>query len=341
MMKKLIALVLVLSMLLAVPALAAVRAIPNQKLAFRTGPNTKYVELYTLPQNTDITAIEYEEGNGVTWVLVEFFYQGSRVRAYTGLKRMSVQGNIPWANHAWTNVIVNTAGQVASAPSTNAAYRGKVGVGESVTLLRYDGDYAYIEFYDAANRATSRGWIPAWMVSGEGYYEPPKYNPPSYNPPSYTPPSYNYGTYGGVSATLNQSMALRTGPNTKYVEMYTLPQSTQITAFEYEEGNGVTWVLVEFFYQGQRVRGYTGLKRMSVHGNIPWATHPDWGTGYARGGGPVYAAPSSDAAYRATLPDYWPITVLKFEGNYCYVEYNDPATGQLSRGYYTGYVSSD
>jgi len=327
-MKRLIAFVLALTMLLAVPALAAVRAVPNQKLAFRTGPNTKYVELYTLPQSTDITAIEYEEGNGVTWVLVEFTYQGQRVRAYTGLKRMSVQGNIPWANHAWTNVIVNTTGQVYSAPGGNAAYRGRVNAGESVELLRYDGDYAYIEFYDGANGAVSRGWIPQRMISGEGYYD--DYDAMTGGTYDYNPPSVHNGSYG-VPATLNQKMALRTGPNTKYVELYTVPQSTQITAYEYEEGNGVTWVLVEFFYQGQRVRGYTGLKRMSVHGNIPWATPGEpW---VVFDGGTVYAAPSYDAAYRGKVNSGERVTLLGYENGYAFIEFYDGANGAPSRGY--------
>ena len=327
-MRRILSLALVLCVLLSVSALAAVRAVPNQKLAFRTGPNTKYVELYTLPQSTDITAIEYEEGNGVTWVLVEFTYQGERVRAYTGLKRMSVQGNIAWATHLWSTVNVNTTGQVYAAPSGNAAYRGRVDAGESVTLLRYDGAYAFIEFYDAANGATSRGWIPDWMVDDEGYYdEPDAVTESTYD---YQPPNYSYGS-SGVSATPNQKLSLRTGPNTKYVELYTLPQSTPITAYEYEEGNGVTWVLVEFFYQGQRVRGYTGLKRMSVHGSIPWA---DGGTGCSvYQGGTVYAAPSYDAAYRGKVNSGERVTLLGYENGYAYIEFYDGANGALSRGY--------
>lgn len=327
-MKKLIAIVLMLSMLLAVPAVAAVNATPNQKLAFRTGPNTKYVELYTLSKSTDISAIEYEEGNGVTWVLVEFTYQGERVRAYTGLKRMSVHGNIPWATHLWSRVNVNTSGRVYAAPGSDAAYRGWVDAGETVTLLRYDGSYAFIEFYDASNGATSRGWIPDWMVDDEGYYD--EYDAVTGSTYDYDAPTYSYGSYG-VSATLNQKMALRTGPNTKYVELYTVPQSTQITAYEYEEGNGVTWVLVEFFYQGQRVRGYTGLKRMTVHGSIPWADAGVSCSVYS--GGSVYAAPSYDAAYRGKVNTGERVTLLGYDNGYAFIEFYDGANGALSRGY--------
>ena len=35
------------------------------------------------------------------------------------------------------------------------------GVEDRVTLLDYDGDFAYIEFYDYANGAPSRGYVPA------------------------------------------------------------------------------------------------------------------------------------------------------------------------------------
>jgi len=52
-----------------------------------------------------------------------------------------------------------------------------------------------------------------------------------------------------------------------------MPSSTELTAIEYEEGNGVTWVLVEFMRDGQLDRAYTGLKRMTVHGDILWADH--------------------------------------------------------------------
>ena len=78
---------------LLVPCISfAAVAIPNQRLAFRTGPSTDYVEVFTLPQSTDINAVEYESGSGVTWVLVEFTYNGEDYSAYTGLKRLTVNG---------------------------------------------------------------------------------------------------------------------------------------------------------------------------------------------------------------------------------------------------------
>ena len=139
-------------------ACALVSVWPNQKLALRTGPNTKYVWLYHLPQSTQVTAVELEEGNGVTWVLLEYRYNGEVVRGYTGLKRVD-GGNIPWANHIGSTETIARAGSVLAAPAHNAAYRGKVDKYESVTLLDYENGYAFIEFYDAQNGAYSRGYI--------------------------------------------------------------------------------------------------------------------------------------------------------------------------------------
>ena len=297
-------------------ALASVSATPNQKLAFRTGPNTKYVEVGTLPQSTSIRAIEYEEGNGVTWVLVEYTYNGERCRAYTGLKRMTVNGYIPWADHYNESWQADGYVSVYAAPSTQAAYRGSLYDGEWVTLLDWEGDYAFIEFMDGGT--PSRGYVYSWDL--RTYYDDYDYNDNS---------SYNYNV-NLVDATPNQRLAFRTGPNTKYVELYTLSQSTPIKAIEYEEGNGVTWVLVEFTRDSQKVRAYTGLKRMSVNGYIPWADHLNWSC-RVTSGGTVYAAPTDRGAYRGRLSygDY--VTLLRYEGDYAFIEFYDGNTP--SRGY--------
>ena len=325
-MKKLIALLClaIIALCLPVSGLASAYAIPNQKLALRTGPNTAYVELYTLPQSTSITAYEYEEGNGVTWVLVEYTYQGQVCRGYTGLKRMTVNGKIPWANHYNTDVQLYYGGTVYTAPSGNAGYRGYLDAGDWVTLLDYENGYAYIEFYDYDNGRPSRGYVEDWILDGgtewyDGYDGYDGYE--GYNGDS---------NRSGVLAIPNQKLALRTGPNTVYTELYMLPQSTSIIAYEYEEGNGVTWVLIEYTYQGQRCRGYTGLKRMSVQGSIPWANHY-YSSFYVDSYTTVYAAPYADAGYRGQLSSGTYVTLLDYEGDYAYIEYYD--AGTPARGY--------
>lgn len=158
-----------------------------------------------------------------------------------------------------------------------------------------------------------------------------------------------------ATATPNQSLSFRTGPNTRYTELFTLPQSTKITPLAYEEGNGVTWVLCEFTYKGEVWQGYTGLNRMEVHGDVPWTTNL-YGSGYIPQDAAVYAAPESNAAQRGVLregayviylqafyacddPDcedcmrYAEYDYLHGPVGYAFVEYLDQDTQQPARGW--------
>ena len=140
-----------------------VSATPNQELALRTGPATGYTWLFHLPEDTHLTAYEYEQGSGVTWVLVEFEYQGMRCRGYTGLKRMDVHGNIPWADHLWEVNSLNYSTNVYAAPSADAYYRGYIDRGAYVSILSYENGYAYIEYVSDDGR-NARGYVPADAV---------------------------------------------------------------------------------------------------------------------------------------------------------------------------------
>ena len=312
--KKLCIALFLLLALTAAAALASVEATPNQKLAFRTGPNREYVWLYNLSKSTSIRAIEYEKGNGVTWVLVEYEHDGFVCRAYTGLKRMSVHGDIPWAIHENRSCRVDESVQVFAAPTERGAYRGYLYEGEWITLLRYEGDYAFIEFSD--DGTPSRGYVKAWAIDDADM------------------PSSPYDDWDAgvkkVPATPNQKLYLRTGPNRKYIGLYNMPQSTSIQAIEYEKGNGVTWVLVEYQRQGFTCRGYTGLKRMSVDGDIPWANHLDESVRMAVDA-TVLAAPTERADYRGTVRRGEWVQLLRYEGDYAFIEFSDGGTP--SRGY--------
>ena len=300
-------------------ASASVSATPNQELAFRTGPNTAYVWVGHMPQSTRIRAFEYEMGNDVTWVLVEYEDGGRVYRAYTGLKRMSVSGSIPWASHLDRTVRMLEWSSVLAAPSSRGGYRGAVNQGESVTLLDYEGGYAFIEFYDASNGAKSRGYVDAWRIDDSGS---------------------GYDVRVGVRAEPNQKLGFRSGPNTRFTEIGTFPQSTQIVAYEYEMGNDVAWVLCEFRQDGWRVRGYTGLKRMTVQGTIPWADHL-YETIYVPYGCEILAAPGTDGLYRGRLNGGAGVTLLEYDGDYAFIEYNDRDTGRAARGYIEASVVSD
>ncbi len=70
-------------------------------------------------------------------------------------------------------------------------------------------------------------------------------------------------------ARLNQRMATRSGPGTKYTEeLGTLPQDTAIVLIESVTTNGTPWGMVEFSKNGQLYRAYTGMKRIDAHGPV-------------------------------------------------------------------------
>lgn len=174
MFKKLLAALLALSMLLAVPALAGTlapkawdsgEAVANQDLYLRTGPNTMYAELGWMPQSTDLLAIQYEEGNGVTWVLVEYWDGAGWVRGYTGLKRMTVYGDIPWAQMQWAYGYMTDFAMVYSAPYESAHVRTVLDDYSDVTILQFENGYAFIEFVDEFTGELTRGYVESGMVA--------------------------------------------------------------------------------------------------------------------------------------------------------------------------------
>ena len=181
--------------LLPLSVLAEVYATPNQKLFFRTGPNTEYVGLCEMPESTSLIALEYESGNGVTWVLVEYTRDGRRERAYTGLKRMTVHGEIPWADHLNIDVEVTGLCNVYGGPGYDYSVRGSLSSGNTVTLLRIDGDFAFVDYYDYSAGAYTRGWVASdkiengwWSGSGSS----------SYGYPSQPSDPYSVSYYGGT-----------------------------------------------------------------------------------------------------------------------------------------------
>lgn len=314
-------------------AMASAGAVPNQSLALRTGPNTRYAWLDTMPETTAITAYEYEQGNGVTWVLVEYWKDGNCYRGYTGLKRMAVYGDIPWADHLNEDAWVNRACDVLAAPSEWGARRASLTETQWVSVLDYEGEYAYIEFYDFDADADSRGYVYSACLDDynrsytdfdyDGYCE--------YSDYDY---AYDYGHdyLEGVTAVPNQQLALRGCPDNDTVWLGHKSQSTKILAYEYEQGDGVTWVLVEYWKNDLCYRGYTGLKRMTVYGVIPWANHlnesvqANWAT-------TILAAPSVYGGYRGSLQRGDRVTLLEYDGDYAFIQFYESGEGRYNRGY--------
>lgn len=177
-----VAILLILAVVLSSAPVYSATATPIQRLSFRSGPNTRYSELFTLPQSTVITPLAYEEGNGVTWVLCEFVFEGKVWRGYTGLKRMKVNGKLPWATNLYGSGCILNDVAVYTAPNVNAKECGVLREGDFVAYLQlsYPCDqpdcetcmfyaeydylqcpvgYAFVEYLDLNTQQPARGWI--------------------------------------------------------------------------------------------------------------------------------------------------------------------------------------
>ena len=148
MMKKWISMLLVFLLLCPAVNALAVSARLKQVMATRSGPGTWYTEeLGTLPASTAITAIEKITTSETTWVLVEFRYNGQLYRAYTGLSRMEVYGDLPLANVSGYGDTVQTETSAYYGPGTEyATRRTRVAVGTNVTVYDQEGQWALCEY---------------------------------------------------------------------------------------------------------------------------------------------------------------------------------------------------
>jgi len=133
----------------------------------------------------------------------------------------------------------------------------------------------------------------------------------------------DFDAWEPISAHLNQKMATRTGPGTKYTEDHgTVPMDTVITLFQQEMGSGVPWGMVEFRTRsGALVRAYTGMKRIEADETPPWApSEPEYAVIHKKtrayfGPGPQYMPAKKDLTAGAS------VEVWGDEQGYALIEY--------------------
>jgi len=136
--------------------------------------------------------------------------------------------------------------------------------------------------------------------------------------------------YYGRRAALNQSMAARTGPNTKYTEPGTFPQSTAITVFYQTSGNGVMWGMVEFKRNGEWYRLYTGMKRIDAS-NVPKDSENYVYAYLTSAVTPRYGPGTEYAAQPKKLPAGGSVKAYYQENDYAMVDYE--GYDQVIRGW--------
>ena len=76
--------------------LEAFEARPNQKLALRSGPGTKYSEIFTVTPAAieNFVIFQREKGGSTMWGMIEFDSNYGRYRVYTGMKRIDTDENL-------------------------------------------------------------------------------------------------------------------------------------------------------------------------------------------------------------------------------------------------------
>lgn len=135
----------------------------NQRLSTRSGPSTNYDELGSyFSAGTELRAISkaWDSRNDIWWIQVEFAYNGTARRAYTGLKRLNMNaGSVPTENVMYSNAVVIQDCQTTWGPGESYAqhddlvYSGTCGV-----IYCIDCNYAQFDFHDG--NTNRRVWIP-------------------------------------------------------------------------------------------------------------------------------------------------------------------------------------
>lgn len=76
--------------------LEAFEATPNQKLALRSGPGTKYSEIFTVTPSAieNFVIFQREKGGSTMWGMIEFDSNYGLYRVYTGMKRIDTDESL-------------------------------------------------------------------------------------------------------------------------------------------------------------------------------------------------------------------------------------------------------
>ena len=130
----------------------------NQRMATRSGPGTQYTEeLGTLPQETEIKLLE-SVNTGVPWGLVEFYRNGVKVRAYTGMKRINAYGPVAKGTQDYYEVVLSRDTEVYYGPGYD--YGQRMDSVRSGTVLRvYGGENDFM----ICDYQSGKDWVRAYF----------------------------------------------------------------------------------------------------------------------------------------------------------------------------------
>lgn len=132
----------------------------NQKLATRSGPNTKYTEPGGFRK--DIVDVYYQtSGNGVQWGCIEFEEDGLMYRLYTGMKRIDTYVDVPQDEESYVWAYISGTHIPHHGPGYHYASTG-VTVPAETPVRAYYQQYGWLMFeYDLPDGDVLRAWAPA------------------------------------------------------------------------------------------------------------------------------------------------------------------------------------
>lgn len=130
----------------------------NQRMSTRSGPGTQYTEeLGTLPQDTQIMLVE-SVTTGVPWGLVEFYRNGVKVRAYTGMKRINAYGPVAQGTLDYDEVVLSRSTEVYYGPGYDYGQRKEtVPAGTTLRVFGSENGFSLCD-YRSGNQ-----WVRAYF----------------------------------------------------------------------------------------------------------------------------------------------------------------------------------
>ena len=156
---------------------------------------------------------------------------------------------------------------------------------------------------------------------------------------------YTYGgnetQYSNVYGRLNQKLATRTGPSTKYDEpgsFLTAGASVIVHSRSYDSMNEIWWLQVEFAANGEKYWAYTGLKRVDGISLYSILEEKQIGECYISQSLPCYYGPSSSyKQIRRNIPAGVSCKIYGYvygaDSDYIQVEFYDYNINQLRRAW--------
>lgn len=125
----------------------------KMRLATRSGPSTRYTELGSYFQEGSpirVLTKAFDYGNGIWWVQVEFTYQGTLRRAYTGLKRVNVDiDRVPEERQSGSASVTRNATAYYGPGTAYTRYKETVPAWTTGTVWNRENGYVQFEYVNS------------------------------------------------------------------------------------------------------------------------------------------------------------------------------------------------